>query len=299
MGDCKLGLQPLKDRWEGHLVFNGEVFAPHEILHSLGETFHPGDSDGVALEAVLAITGPVGLDRMRGMFAGARYDPTDGSVTLVRDTWGQKPLYLARWRKGWAFSTTIAALRVAVGALKIRANAPLEYLIYKSVGGLHSFFEGIEQVAPGSWVQIMPDGDLRKGRYSKPPQDCSAAASTEDARRELDAAVVARAANDFENAVLLSGGADSSIIAASLVRERPDLKIRAFSIGYNVSGSEDESEYGRRMAESLRIPHEVVRLHPAELPQLFEEAALLTEDPIQDPVTLPTLLLAQALSLRR
>ncbi|MGB7793593.1 MAG: asparagine synthase-related protein [Terrimicrobiaceae bacterium] len=145
----------------------------------------------------------------------------------------------------------------------------------------------------------MPDRDLRKGRYSKPPQDCSAAASTEDARRELDAAVVARAANDFENAVLLSGGADSSIIAASLVRERPDLKIRAFSIGYNVSGSEDESEYGRRMAESLRIPHEVVRLHPAELPQLFEEAALLTEDPIQDPVTLPTLLLAQALSLRR
>ncbi|MGA9579916.1 MAG: hypothetical protein WBV90_20060, partial [Terrimicrobiaceae bacterium] len=57
VGDCKLGLQPLKDRWEGHLVFNGEVFAPHEILHSLGETFHPGDSDGVALEAVLAITG--------------------------------------------------------------------------------------------------------------------------------------------------------------------------------------------------------------------------------------------------
>ncbi|MGB9275688.1 MAG: asparagine synthase-related protein [Terrimicrobiaceae bacterium] len=100
----------------------------------------------------------------------------------------------------------------------------------------------------------MPDGDLRKGRYSKPPQDCSAAASTEDARRELDAAVVARAANDFENAVLLCGGADSSIIAASLVRERPDLKIRAFSIGYNVSGSEDESEYGTHGACGISSP---------------------------------------------
>jgi asparagine synthase (glutamine-hydrolysing) len=183
VGDCKLGLQPLEDRWGGHLVFNGEVFESREILHSLGETFHPEDSDGVALEAVLAITGPSGLGRMRGMFAGARYDPADGSVILVRDTWGQKPLYLARWRTGWAFSTTIGALRVAVGTLKIRANAPLEYLIYKSVGGLHSSFEGIEQIAPGSWVQIMPDGSLRKGRYTNPPQDCSAAATTEDVRR--------------------------------------------------------------------------------------------------------------------
>ena len=146
----------MRDRWGGHLVFNGEVFESKEILRSLGETFHPEDSDGVALEAVLAIKGPSGLGLMRGMFAGARYDPADGSVTLVRDTWGQKPLYLARWRKGWAFSSTIGALRVAVGALKIRTNAPLEYLIYKSVGGLHSSFEGIEQVAPGSWVRILP-----------------------------------------------------------------------------------------------------------------------------------------------
>jgi asparagine synthase (glutamine-hydrolysing) len=293
VGDCKLGLQPLEDRWGGHLVFNGEVFESREILHSLGETFHPEDSDGVALEAVLAITGPSGLGRMRGMFAGARYDPADGSVILVRDTWGQKPLYLARWRTGWAFSTTIGALRVAVGTLKIRANAPLEYLIYKSVGGLHSSFEGIEQIAPGSWLQIMPDGSLRKGRYTNPPQDCSAAATTEDVRRELDAAVAARTTNHFENAILLSGGADSSIVGASLVRQRPNLKIRAFSIGYDVPGSEDESEYGRRMAESLRMPHEVVRLHAVEVPQLFEEVALLTEDPIEDPVTLPTLLLAR------
>ena len=93
VGDCKLGLQPLRDRWGGHLVFNGEVFESKEILHSLGETLHPEDSDGVALEAVLAIKGPSGLSLMRGMFAGARYNPADGSVTLVRDTSGQKPLY--------------------------------------------------------------------------------------------------------------------------------------------------------------------------------------------------------------
>jgi asparagine synthase (glutamine-hydrolysing) len=200
---------------------------------------------------------------------------------------------VARWRKGWAFSSTIGALCVAVGALRIRANAPLEYLIYKSVGGLHSSFEGIEQIAPGSWVQIMPDGSLRKGRYTTPPEDCSVAATTKDVRRELDAAVVARATSHFETAVLLSGGADSSIVAASLVRQRPNPKMRAFSIGYDVSGSEDESEHARRMAESLGMPHEVVRLHAIQVPQLFEEVALLTEDPIEDPVTLPTLLLAR------
>lgn len=292
-GDRTLALQPLQDRWGGHLVFNGEVFEPKKVLDGLGEEFHPADSDGVALEAILALKGPAGLDQMRGMFAGARFDPSDGSLTLVRDTWGQKPLYLARWRGGWAFSSTITALQVAIGKPALRPNAPLEYLIYKSVGGLHTSFEGIEQLAPGSWLRILPDGRTETGHYTKPPETAEAMATPEDVRAELDAAISAWATNNFVNALLLSGGADSAIVAASLVRCRPDLPKAAFSIGYTVSGSEDETNYARRMAEALGLGHEVVRLDSAQVPGLFEEAARFTEDPIQDPVTLPTLLLSR------
>jgi asparagine synthase (glutamine-hydrolysing) len=292
-GGRKLGLQPLRDRWGGHLVFNGEVMEPDAVLRSLGEDPHPGDSDGVALEAMLALRGPIGLLGMRAMFAVARYDSGDGTVTLARDTWGQKPLYLARWRDGWAFASTVAALSAVSGSLRLRPAAPLEYLVYKSVGGLHSFFEGIEQIAPSSWVQIMPDGTLRTGRYSPIPDDCSAVASPGQARNELDAAVSAHAADGFENAVLLSGGADSSIVAASLVRHRPDLKIRAFSISYDQAGYEDESDYAHRLAKVLRIPHEIVCLSADQVPQLSEQVAKASEDLIEDPVTLPTLLLAR------
>jgi asparagine synthase (glutamine-hydrolysing) len=169
----KLGIQPLTDRWGGRLVFNGAGRGAAVAWRDSS----PEESDGIALEAILALRGPLGLDGLRGMFAAARYDSSDGSVTLARDRWGQKPLYLARWREGWAFASTVAALSVASGPLRHRPEAPLEYLIYKSVGGLHSFFDGIEQVAPASWVQFMPDGSLRSGRYSVMPADCSGMAT--------------------------------------------------------------------------------------------------------------------------
>ncbi|GAB0117958.1 asparagine synthetase B family protein [Acidisoma sp. 7E03] len=293
VGDRRLGLQPLRDRWGGHLVFNGEIYEAEQILHALGERFHPEDSDGVALEALLGLKGPEALRGVRGFFAAARYEPKDGSLTLVRDSWGEKPLYLMRWRGGWAFASTIAALATLQPGLRIRAAAPHEYLVYKSVGGLQTSFEGIEQLAPGAWMKIHADGSVSHGRYAAWPEACAGTATAEEVRQALDAAIAARATDHFPNAVLLSGGADSSIVAASFARQRPDLPMRTFSIGYDVPGSEDETGYARRMAEHLGVAHEIVPLHAAQLPDLFRDAARLTEDPIADPVTLPTLLLAR------
>ena len=295
-GDSVSGAQPLIDRWGGELVYNGEVFEPEATLRTLGEPYHTHDSDGVALEAVLALKGPSGLDGLRGMFAGARFDPSNGSLTLVRDTWGQKPLYLARHEGGWVFASTVAAVLVAVGPRKLRANAPLEYLIYKSIGGLHTSFDGIEQVPPGSWLRFRRDGVVEAGRFTVPPANAGASAPPDLIRATIDGAVAARAANDFCNAVLLSGGADSAIVAASLRRQRPDLKMRAFSVGYDVAGREDETEYARRMAEHLGLEHDLIRLDAAMIPRLFAEVARFTEDPIGDPVTLPTLLLARRIA---
>lgn len=294
-GGPVVGLQPLADRWGGHLVFNGELFEPRELLRSLGEEYRPEDSDGVALEALLERKGPAGLCGVRGMFALARYDAR-GYLTLARDTWGQKPLYLARWEDGWAFASTIAALRVLLGKLTLRPNAPLEYLIYKSIGGLHTSFEGIEQVAPGSWIRFGPDGSVESGRYTELPLPADQDNSPEAVKRELDASVAARACDEFIDALLLSGGADSSIVAASLVRQRPGVRKIAFSIGYDVAGKEDETLYASRLAQSLSLPHEILHLHAAEIPALMREAARFTEDPIQDPVTLPTLVLSRAIA---
>ncbi len=294
-GDRQLGLQPLEDRWGGHLVFNGEIFEPAETLRALGEPYRPEDSDGVALEALLHHKGPAGLNGLRGMFALARYD-AQGYLTLARDTWGQKPLYIARWEDGWIFASTIAALQTVLGKLTIRANAPLEYLIYKSVGGLHTSFAGIEQAAPGSWIRIAPDGALTSGQYAAHPAPCREEGSPTEVKQALDASIAARACDDFTDALLLSGGADSAIVAASLVRQRPGIPKIAFSIGYDVEGKEDETAYAKQLAQSLQLQYEIVRLCARDIPDLFQEAAQFTEDPIQDPVTLPTLVLARTIA---
>ena len=294
-GDRVLGAQPLVDDTGARLIFNGEIYEPHRVLASLGLSYGSGESDGVALNAVLARRGPTGLAGISGMFAAARHDPADGSVTLVRDTWGQKPLYLRRWRDGWAFASTISALTV-LGRLRLRQEAPLEYLMFRSVGGLHTAFDGIEQLAPGSWCRLFPDGRSDRGRYAHPPTGLSDRVAGKMVRHEIDAAIATRVSDTFANAVLLSGGADSSIVAASLHRQRPDASQTTFSIGYDAAGVEDETAHAQRLAEHLGLAHHRLSLAVDEVPDLLLDVARLTEDPIQDPVTLPTLKLARSIS---
>ena len=147
-GDDENGRQPLEDRWGGRLVFNGEIYGHEGVLRSLGEPVASGASDGAALSAVLAWRGPDGLAGVRGMFAAARYDAARGRLLLVRDALGKKPLYYRRTCQGWAFASTLAALRAVSGPMRLRPEAVTEYLVYRSVGGHHSAFRRGRAGAP-------------------------------------------------------------------------------------------------------------------------------------------------------
>jgi asparagine synthase (glutamine-hydrolysing) len=293
-GDEIRGAQPLTDRWGGTLVFNGEIYEPAEVMCSIGETYSARSSDGLALAAILALKGPEGLVGVRGAFACARYDSVRQRILLVRDAIGKKPLYVKRFRDGWIFASTIRAIHAVAGPLQRRREAVQEYLMFRSVGGCHSAFEGVEQIAPGGWLEISLDGALRGGRWWKPPEVCVHDADTTEVRRQIDAAIAARLAPDREVAVFLSGGLDSGIVAASLRHQKPDQRVTMYSIGYDVNCGEDETGEARLLARYLEAEHEVINLRATEVPQLFEDVAYLTEDPIQDPVTLPTLALARS-----
>lgn len=293
-GDEVAGAQPLHDRWGGHLVFNGEIYEHREILQTLGETTAHDSSDGDALAAILALKGTDGLAGVRGMFAAARYDGVNQKLLLVRDAVGKKPLYIRRFRDGWAFASTLSALHAATGAMQLRPEAIYEYLVFRSVGGCHSAFRDVRQLPPGSWLELGADGHERSGQWWTPPPACTSDASTVEVRREISAAVKARARADGEVGLFLSGGLDSGIVAASLRRQCPEQRVRLFFIGYDEAGIEDERPKARRLAKLLDCPAEDLQLPAQDVPRLLRDVARITEDPIQDPVTLPTLALARA-----
>ncbi len=294
-GDEVDGRQPLPDHLGGWTVFNGEIYdhqLPFELPAAVRE---PGlNSDGWALAAALAHEGPQGASRVWGMFAAARFEPRDGSVLLVRDAMGQKPLYLRKSGDEWVFASTLAAIHAGSGPLAVREQALVEYAVFRSVGGHQSAFEGVSQVPPGCWVRINADGSVQRGRWWTVPETPDNRLGADQIRRCLDVAIAQRADPEHELALFLSGGLDSAIITASLHHQRPRLPKRVFTVGYDHAEWQDERHHAQRLAESLGIEHVALEVRCAELPELLEAVAVATEDPNQDPVTVPTLKLCRA-----
>lgn len=288
------GSQPLRDPHGGISVFNGEIYnAATLATHLDGALWNPGFTDGRALVGLLCSEGPSALSRARGPFALARFDPKAGCLYLVRDAVGKKPLYLAAIDGGWAFASTLKALHAATGPLHLREEAIYEYLLYRSVGGYATAFRDVVQVPPGGWVALYLDGRRREGRWWQPPSYSDAVLSERDTRALVSDAILLRHTPEHTAGIFLSGGLDSSIVAATLASTHPEEGLWALSIGYDVNCHEDETDYAADVAAYTRLPHEKITLNASEVPSLLEEAAQLTEDPIQDPVTLPTLKLAK------
>jgi asparagine synthase (glutamine-hydrolysing) len=294
-GDRLNGRQPLSDICGGVTVFNGEIYNFRDLhREAFGVPPACGASDGATLAALLARRGTAALHALRGPFALARYDPARQRLLLARDAVGKKPLYLARTGEGWAFASTAAALRCALGGLEIRTEAVVEYLVYRSVGGDQSAFRHVHQLPPGSWIELSPEGPCGRGRWWSAPSVNGASADPRRIHELLDDAVELRARPAAPVSVFLSGGLDSSIIAAALRRRHPEQEMHLLSVGYDVGGWQDERDRAHAMACHLGLESVQVELSAAEVPELMLQVATLTEDPIQDPVTLPTLCLARA-----
>lgn len=293
VGNRERGHQPISDGSGGRLVFNGQIYRPAQVMASLGGAFHPGESDGTVLLRLLQRRGVDGLRGVGAMFSLALFDPATGEVLLARDAWGQKPLYLCRIEGGHAFASTLVALHHAAGALRIRPEAMLECLIFKSVGGNHSAFQGVEQLPAGGWMRIGPGGIVHQGRWLDIPDPRDEAPQPERLRAVLDDAIASQCPPEHRPAIFLSGGLDSSIVATVASRQ-PTPAPRVLTIGYDVGGWEDEHRLAVRLAQGLGLEHRAIILRVDEVPDLLRESAVALEDPVHDPVTVPTLALSRA-----
>lgn len=289
-GGLRRADQPLVDETGDIFVFNGELYDPATVAHRMGTSYAREDSDGTVLARLIRDHGPDGLRGVSAMFALARYDPRARSLLLVRDAYGQKPLYHRTLTDGTiVFGSTLAALHVATGPLRIREEAIDECLLFKSVGGCTTGFEGVEQLPPGSWLRVDRDGTVTRGVWHEIP-DPGAEPPPEPHRLQemLLEAVRKRISPRFRPTVFLSGGLDSSIVAAGVHRLRTDdEKPLALSIGYDVGTSEDETDHARRLTRELDIQHEIVTLPASEVPNLMERVSDFLEDPVADPITVP------------
>jgi asparagine synthase (glutamine-hydrolysing) len=276
------GRQPMTSadgQW--HLVFNGEIYNYRDLRSSLEKAGHRFRSTGdteVLLETLVR-EGPTALEKFRGMFAFGLLHATDGRVLLARDTFGIKPLYTAIGPDGeLLFASEVRAL-LAAGRIPKRIN-PAGIDGYLRTGSLpypHSVVAGIHQHRSGTWAEYVPGaarpGDLLPVSYfrkiSFPAEDLPPAGPelTRRVRDALAASLEAHFVSDVPVGLFLSGGIDSTAVAA-LAAASGRKGLRSYSLGYR-EGDHDESGLTRRVARRFGMEHHLLRLGPDNARELF------------------------------
>jgi asparagine synthase (glutamine-hydrolysing) len=261
------GRQPMASpcgRWV--IAFNGEIYNHAELraeLEGRGHSFR-SSSDTEVLLALLMDKGEAALDRLVGMFAFALLDRDSGAVLLARDRVGIKPLVWASLPGGGlAFASEIRALALVPGIdLGMDRQALSEFLACLYVPAPRTMHAGIRKLQPGHLLRFSPGKAPEVVEWWRPAFTGQRGLSTDQAVEELmpvlDAAVRSCMVADVPVGCFLSGGVDSSVIAALMARQRGRDAVSSFTMTF------DEAAYDERVA--ARAVSEHVGTRHTELP---------------------------------
>ena len=298
--DLATGDQPIANE-DGsvEVVYNGEIYNHEELrreLTSRGHRFRTR-ADTEVLVHLWEERGPALVDALEGMFAFCIVDRAKREVFLARDAMGIKPLFLRRLPGTLLFASETASLRRFPAPTPTLDPARLIDLVaLQYVPGRRTPWVEIEKLLPGEWLRITPEGEERTRWFQPPPllpQDTEGvrhAAST--LRGLLEQAVRAQSVADVPLGVFLSGGLDSSGIAALLARIAPG-RVQSFSVGFDGAPTHDERAEAASVSRALGTDHHELVVSAADVARVLPDAIAHLEEPVLDPALLPTWLLAR------
>lgn len=302
--------QPMRDERGRWLVFNGEIYNFQELrgeLRAQGVQFRSSGDSEVLLHA-LAHWGLDVLPRLRGMFAFAWLDPAQKQLILARDRYGVKPLIWERTHNGARFASDLFALDALAGGEARRQIDPAALQAYLALGYVpapHTIWNGPRKLLPGNVLRVRwnDDGaaDIEERSYWKMSDVPPAAERAQDDEFErfgvqLKEAVRYRLISDVPVGLLLSGGIDSSLVAAAY-SELPGANIPSFTMGFAAESS-DERPFARAIAEHLKLKHEDFLAEKEDIATEFGELWRTFDEPFADSSALPMLTLCREIRKR-
>jgi asparagine synthase (glutamine-hydrolysing) len=291
--DINAGQQPMSNEdgciW---ITFNGEIYN-HSSLRARLEAGGHRYRSHCDTETILHLYEDKGdevVEHLHGMFAFAIWDGTEQRLLLARDRLGIKPLYYASSGTELLFASEIKSL-LAAGSFKSSFNQAVlpEFLAAGFVSGEETFFRGIRKLLPGQVISWSRPGGFRRHRYWQPPRPVEHGSTIRSAvpelRRRLEAAVRSHLMSDVPLGVFLSGGLDSSALAA-LVARAVNEPIRTFAVGF-ADGDANELEYARLAARSIGAEHREVVVSPREYFEALPTLIWHEDEPIAFPSSVP------------
>jgi asparagine synthase (glutamine-hydrolysing) len=299
--DVEGGRQPIcNESGTTWIVFNGEIYNYREIRPYLERRGHRFTTN-TDTEVILHLYEELGADcvlQLDGIFAFAIWDSQARRLMIARDRMGVKPVYYSQVGDHLVFGSELKVLLEYPGLRRdLDLIALNEYLSLEFVPSPRTILRGISRVEPGFYLLSDAQG-LRHVQY----WNISLARSedrpavkwrdyAEELRRTLSAAVKRELVSDVPVGVLLSGGLDSSAVAAFAADHHPG-QIQTFSVGFD-EPSFDESRYARQVSERLGTRHHELILTSRAGADLVPKIPDFLDEPFGDSSLIPTYLLSK------
>jgi asparagine synthase (glutamine-hydrolysing) len=287
--DLSLGHQPISNEdgtvW---ISYNGEVYNHLEIRRDLEAKGHryKTNSDTESIIHCIEEYGAAGLHRLRGMFVFSLYDEKTGKLLIARDRLGIKPLYYIDTPQFLAFASEIKALLMIPEVKRgVDYHALLQILALKYTNDDSTMFAGIKKLEPGHYLE-MQHGALSVTRYwdcntIKIDETLSETDAVDRVRSLLDESVRLRLMADVPLGMFLSGGVDSTIIAARMAK-MVDRPIATFSVAFHEREA-NELYYARLAAKHAGADQHEVTMTTEDFFSLLPRMIYHEDEPVAHP----------------
>lgn len=302
------GSQPMVSMNERYVIsFNGEIYnyisLKEKIKNKVIKPFKSTSDTEVLLESFEILGIDETLNTVKGMFGIALYDRKEKKLYLIRDRFGEKPLYYGKVQEQFVFASDLSAIRaISRNLLNINISALNDYFKHGYVSGEKTIYEGIYNVMPGHYIEIdiRKNEVVRKECYWKYEQFCEKNIfnneSLEDSQRQLECLLKESIkqqllTSDVAVGAFLSGGIDSSLIAA-LGQEVSNGKLNTYSIGF-YDEKYNEAHFAKKASEILGTNHHELYIDENDAKKEILNICDTFSEPFADISEIPTLLVSK------
>lgn len=278
--DLDNGSQPMS-KYDKVVVFNGEIYNYKELKKELKEKGYEfkTDSDTEVLLTYYEYKGKEAVKDFRGMFAFIIFDEKDNTIFGARDHFGIKPLYYIDEEDYIAFSSEYKCLINLLKDKSINKKSLQSYMSFQYVLPNDTMLNNIKSVPAGSYFTII-DGKLEFERYNEFNLKSTKHVTSDDIKNVVVDSVKKHMIANVEVGTFLSGGIDSTIVAAVASKINP--KIKTFSVGFDVDGY-SELEVAKKTAKCLDVENIQIKVTQDEYIKALPSVMYYLDDPVADP----------------
>ena len=295
------GDQPMSSSCGRYVItFNGEIYNFIELQNNLKKKFDikfKNKTDTIVLLELISKLGlKKALEMIEGMFAFGLWDKKEKKLFLVRDRFGEKPLFFYKNSNFVAFSSELKSLiKFPLVDLNISRKSSYHYSMLGYVPAPLCIYENIFKVMPSQVISFSSRTIKKTNYYQIPKPELDRKRSYEQCKKELlftfEESIKKMMIADVEIGCFLSGGIDSSLVAL-LMQKNSKKKIKTFNVGFN-ENEYDESNFAKTVAKKIGSQHYDIKVDVDDMLQHVENIANIVDEPFSDSSIIPTFIVSK------